>query len=147
MLTTLHSAIACSALCLSNCIKLQYTDDVTYHTWLAGIWALPEMMFGIVVACLPVARPFVRHLAQSRFYKTISSSLQGLTTTRTRTSGGKKPETYNLNDSSEISAWPPKGKTGMTWVHAAYGGGLISNSSKGMRVDTTIETSVEEIQL
>ncbi|KAK7745868.1 hypothetical protein SLS53_002586 [Cytospora paraplurivora] len=91
--------------------------------------------------------PFLRHLAQSKFYKTIASSLQGLTTNRTRTRGGKKPEAYKLSDSNEISAWPPQAKTGMTWVDAAYGGGLISSPNKGLRVDTTIETSVEEGQL
>lgn len=149
VLTIPQSAIASSVIRLNYCVQLHHSDDIAYYTWLSGIWALPETMFGILVACLPVFRPFVRHLAEGKLYKAISSSLQWLVTNRTRAPGGlKQPEAYKLSDSNEVIAWPPKAKTGMTWVEAAYGGGLISSSSNyGLRVDTTIETSVEEIQL
>ena len=138
-------AIGSAVTRLYYCVKLEHTEDVSYYTWLAGIWAFPEIMFGIMVASLPAFRPFFREFAKSKFYKTISSSLQKIATlsaTRTRTWNRRKGDISD--DSNEMNPWPPtngKSGPGMTWVHAAYGG--ETGSTEGLRVNTTIETSIE----
>lgn len=138
------SAIISSAVRLNYCIKLQHSKDLTYYSWLAGIWALPEIMFGIVVACLPAFKPFFKNLAQSQFFTDISSSLKRLTT-KSKTGGGKGTTAYMLDD--RVSAWPPSAGSGKTWVHAAYGDTTNWESREGLRVDTSIETSVEQARL
>ncbi|KAI1820012.1 hypothetical protein F4861DRAFT_94940 [Xylaria intraflava] len=68
--------------CISAIIRLAYTvelyvnqADLTYYTWYAGIWTLPEMAGGIVVACLPVTRIFYQEVSQSKAASSISLAL------------------------------------------------------------------------
>ena len=53
---------------------LKNTHDVTYYAWFAGIWTLPEMAAGFVVASLPVARIFFDHLINVGVFSRIASS-------------------------------------------------------------------------
>ncbi|KAI0015070.1 hypothetical protein F4780DRAFT_765759 [Xylariomycetidae sp. FL0641] len=46
-------------------VKLQHTEDVTYYAWQVGIWTMPELAGGFVVASLSVAKKFFCSLAET----------------------------------------------------------------------------------
>lgn len=63
-----------------------------------GVWALIEMDFGIIVACLPAAGAFFRSLGQSSLASAISSSLRGMTTWKRMSAGQDGTAGYSLED-------------------------------------------------
>lgn len=140
-------AIVSSVVRLHYSIELEHTEDGAYCTWLAGIWTLPEIMCGIVVASIPSFQPFFREMGQSGFYKRVSSSWQRVATriiTRARTRNLHRG--HISNDSNELSSLPPENDTpgsGRTWVRAVYGGEVTSTSMEGLRGNTTFERSNE----
>lgn len=89
--------------CVSSTIRLyygivlQYADDKTWYTWLISMWALPEMVFGIFVTCVPVAGVFVHSAGNSKLYKAISSSIEGIRAWG-GTRGGQDSSRYVLED-------------------------------------------------
>lgn len=141
-------AIIASVVRLYYSVELALTKDVAYYSWLAGVCAFAEITFGILVASLPAWGPFFLEFSRSNFYKAILSSLQRIATrTVTRTRIWTKRKGHTSNDSYEMGSWPPNNGRfgfGMTWVHAANGGEAVSGSMEGLRVHTTIETSVEQ---
>ncbi|KAK4112254.1 hypothetical protein N656DRAFT_681748, partial [Canariomyces notabilis] len=56
----LIAAFACAsaAVRLYYAVLLQHSTDITYYSWFAGAWTLPEISLGIVVGCLSVTRAF-----------------------------------------------------------------------------------------
>lgn len=63
---------------LSYAIKLYRATDLTYYTWLTGVWTLPEMASGIIVACLPVVGKFFQGVKETRAFSRVGSSLKSL---------------------------------------------------------------------
>lgn len=135
------SAIASAVVRLYYCIELQRTDDTTYYSWLAGMWALAEITFGFLVACLPAFPQFFRKVTQSRFFVSITSLLQSM---RTRPSkvGGRSSGGYILEE--QPSAWPPT-STGQTKasIQATYGGETRSGSDERLTTTSAREPWVE----
>ncbi|KAK1148134.1 hypothetical protein N8T08_010773 [Aspergillus melleus] len=88
----LHKKIAVSAVffvgifaCVSSVVRLAYTvhlyqtDNKSYYSYLAGVWTLPELASGIIVACLPVIPRFIQHLPiHTSIHDTGHSKLQVL---------------------------------------------------------------------
>lgn len=66
------------------------SDDVTWYSWLMGVWGLVEMDLGIIVACLPVFGAFWRSLRQSTFYTNASRSLMGITSWKKMTTDDRR---------------------------------------------------------
>ncbi|KAL8654373.1 MAG: hypothetical protein Q9210_001533 [Variospora velana] len=61
-----------------SAIKLYTHHDITYYPRFTGLWTHPEMVSGILVACLPVSPKFFQKLQQTRFFSQLGSSLQSL---------------------------------------------------------------------
>ena len=61
---------------LSYGAKLYQATDVTYYSWYDGLWTLPEMAGGIIVACLPVLPRFFQGLKEMETLSKIKSSLE-----------------------------------------------------------------------
>jgi hypothetical protein len=55
-------ACVASAIRLYHAVLLDTATDQTYRGALMGKWSEPELMFGFLVACLPVVPNFVRHI-------------------------------------------------------------------------------------
>lgn len=140
-------AISSSVVRLYYSVELEHTEDVAYYSWLAGVWSLPEIMFGSVVASLPGFRPLFREIGHSSFYKKASSSLQRVATRITTQARTRNLHRGHIsNDSNELSSLPPENDTpgsGMTWVSAVYGGEVTSTSMEGLRGNTTFERSIQ----
>jgi hypothetical protein len=122
-------------------VLLEHSKDLAYYNWLAGIWTLPEIMFGIVVACLPAFRPFIRNIAQSKVYIALANSLKSLTM-RSTTQTGHSMSGYMLDDQS--TPWPPSGQaSAQTWAKASKaphnsGRENDSSSTQGLYANTTV---------
>ncbi|KAL9012830.1 MAG: hypothetical protein Q9173_002422 [Seirophora scorigena] len=100
-------ACVASIVRLGYAIKLYIHHDITYYSWLTGLWTHPEMASGILVACLPVSLKFFQKLQQTRFFSQIGLSLQSLLGF---TSNGSKRSTKGHSASQQISprraSWP-----------------------------------------
>ncbi|RAL14348.1 uncharacterized protein BO97DRAFT_433014 [Aspergillus homomorphus CBS 101889] len=64
----------------SSIIRLVYTvllytttNNLSYYSWMAGVWTLPEIACGIIAGCLPSLARFFRHLARSTFLAELRS--------------------------------------------------------------------------
>jgi hypothetical protein len=129
-------------------VKLALTKDVAYYSWLAAVCAFAEITFGILVASLPAWGPFFLEFSRSMFYKVITSCVRKTVAgTVTRARFWSKPNDHTSNELYEMGSWPPNNERlgfGMTWIHAKSGGHALSGSMEGLRVYTTIETSVEQ---
>jgi hypothetical protein len=68
--------------------------DATWYTWLTGVWALVEMDFGIIVACMPAAAAFFRGMGHSSWFTTF----KGLTSWRKMTGNGQEKSGYAMED-------------------------------------------------
>ncbi|KAH8432810.1 uncharacterized protein LDX57_010439 [Aspergillus melleus] len=92
----LHKKIAVSAVffvgifaCVSSVVRLAYTvhlyqtDNKSYYSYLAGVWTLPELASGIIVACLPVIPRFVRSVDPNNRLSRLGASVQELLSTVT----------------------------------------------------------------
>ncbi|KAI1753690.1 hypothetical protein F4782DRAFT_495359 [Xylaria castorea] len=85
--------------CVSSAVRLAYAvvvlqhhNDITYYTWHTGIWTLPELSAGIVVACLPVARKFAYRVSESGVFISLTSTLK----TRSNASKSKIERTTRI---------------------------------------------------
>lgn len=56
------SACAASAVKLVYSVKVRETQDLTYYTWVMGLWTHPEEACGILAACMPVYPKFFQSL-------------------------------------------------------------------------------------
>lgn len=74
----LNSACIFSVGRLAYAIKLYYNVDVTYYSWVAGLWTYPEMKFEIIAACSPVSPKFFQRLGQTWLYSRIKSSINSV---------------------------------------------------------------------
>jgi hypothetical protein len=85
----LIAAFACAsaAVRLYYAVLLQHSTDITYYSWFAGAWTLPEISLGIVVGCLSVTRAFFHNTGQSRVLSTVAMSLRNWTNRRGSRSG------------------------------------------------------------
>ncbi|KAI0377393.1 hypothetical protein F5Y04DRAFT_285032 [Hypomontagnella monticulosa] len=72
-------ASVCAAVRFAYAVILQSQTDVTYYTWLAGVWTLPEMTAAIVVACVPVIKGFVKSVFEIEFFSRIVLSIKRVT--------------------------------------------------------------------
>lgn len=91
-----------------------------------GVWALIEMDFGIIVACLPAAGAFFRSLGQSSLASAISSSLRGMTTWKRMSAGQDGTAGYSLEDRKHVDPYldtersgsqkSSGGAQGISWV-------------------------------
>ena len=66
----------CSIVRLSYATKLYRSTDITYFGWYDGVWAIPEMASGIIVACLPLLAKFFQGLQEMGTLTKIKSSLK-----------------------------------------------------------------------
>ncbi|KAI4089059.1 MAG: hypothetical protein LQ344_005630 [Seirophora lacunosa] len=100
-------ACVASIVRLGYAIKLYTHHDITYYSWLTGLWTHPEMASGILVACLPVSAKFFQKLQQTHFFSQIGLSLQSLLRF---TSSGSKRSTKGHSTSQQLSpqraSWP-----------------------------------------
>ncbi|KAJ2985762.1 hypothetical protein NUW58_g5360 [Xylaria curta] len=136
-------ACAASAVRLYYAVELRDHHDVSYYAWYAGIWTLPEMGCGILVAALPVAGSFSRHLKQSKLFSSIASSFRGFTSRRElvveqSNSADVDKEVPNVywRRQSKRPAW--MGTIGSTFSQ------LDSGSVTGLRPGRRTGTSLEE---
>lgn len=128
-------------------MKLAITTDVSYYSWLAGVWAFAEITFGILVAAIPAWGPFFLEFSRGNLYKAVSSFLQRMATrTATRARTWSKHKGNTSIESHEMGAWPPANARfgGMTLIHATHDDRAMAGSTEGLRVHTTIETSIEQ---
>lgn len=95
-----NSACVASVVRLVYAVKLYTNTDLTYYSWLAGVWTHPEMASGVIVACLPVSPKFFQMLQHTRFFSRIGSSLQSLL--RSTNIGGRR-STGNDSASKQLS--------------------------------------------
>lgn len=112
-------AISSAAIRLHYTIELIRSNDETWYTWIMGVWSLVEMDFGIIIACLPAASAFYRHLSQSKFISSIFTTLRGLTTWK-RMSAGQDIAGHILEDSKHVDPYletegSPKSTQGISW--------------------------------
>ncbi|KAI1827654.1 hypothetical protein F4861DRAFT_492070 [Xylaria intraflava] len=114
----LVAIIACvsSAFRLVYAVMLQNQDDVIYYTWLAGIWSLPELASGIMVACLPVARKFAYRMFETRMFMGIASSL-GITL-----NNASKSKITNVNSNHLSGSHRVIVSTHSGWAGRSYNG-------------------------
>ncbi|KAI1103638.1 hypothetical protein F4804DRAFT_352796 [Jackrogersella minutella] len=127
--------------CVSSVVRLSYAVifqhqlDVTYYSWLAGIWTLPEMASGIAVACLPVVRGFFVSLAQSQMFSRITSSVKRFTSRSKSSSNSNASKDQSEDQDVELATGP---KWDRAWVKAYGVPGLTSlpesQSVTGFRV-------------
>ena len=61
---------------LSYGVKLYRATDRTYYGWYTGLWTIPEIAAGIIVACLPVLPRFFQGLKEMGTLSKIKSSLK-----------------------------------------------------------------------
>lgn len=52
--------------------------DKTYYSWIEGQWVLPELISGIIVACVPVFPRFLGSLQGTLVFSRLSSTLRSL---------------------------------------------------------------------
>lgn len=71
-------ACVCSILRLSYAVRLYRATDLTYYSWVTGVWTYPEMASGIIVGCLPVSAKFFQGLKERRMFSKFGSSLKSL---------------------------------------------------------------------
>ncbi|KAL8786451.1 MAG: hypothetical protein Q9213_002767 [Squamulea squamosa] len=101
--------------CVASIVRLGYAsklythEDITYYSWVTGVWTHPEMAAGIIVACLPVSPKFFQGLQQTRFFSQIDFSLQSLlrSTNRKRTKG--RSVSHQISPGGTVGqgkAWP-----------------------------------------
>ncbi|KNG88687.1 hypothetical protein ANOM_003110 [Aspergillus nomiae NRRL 13137] len=71
--------------CVSSIVKLAFAvslmqnkENVSYYSWLEGVWPQPEIASGIVVACLPVLPKLFNSLKQNNRIARMNKSLQVL---------------------------------------------------------------------
>lgn len=74
------------------------SNDTTWYTWLTGVWALVEMDFGVIVACMPALAAFFRSIGNSRWY----ISFKELTTWRRMTGDGEGGSGYTMENRKGI---------------------------------------------
>ncbi|KAI2779219.1 hypothetical protein F4815DRAFT_500560 [Daldinia loculata] len=74
-------ACVSSTICIFYSVVLQRQSDDTYYTWFTGLWTLLEMAAGFAVACLPVAKAFVKNLSKAGGFSSIASSTRKVTST------------------------------------------------------------------
>jgi len=55
--------------------NLHILHQITYYSWVAGLWTYPEMTSEIIAACLPVSPKFFQRLGQTWLYSRIKSSI------------------------------------------------------------------------
>lgn len=101
-------AIACSVIRLYYCVLQQQSNDLTYNGWLAGIWTMPEITLGIIVACMPSFRLFWSSVAKGGVLSTISSSL--------RSWGNTASEMRSVPDEVLLEEQPIS-RPSRTWSH------------------------------
>ncbi|KAI2629150.1 hypothetical protein GGS26DRAFT_115623 [Hypomontagnella submonticulosa] len=138
-------ACACAAVRLYYAVLLQHNDDITYYSWYAGVWTLPEMASGFFVACLPVARKFINVIGQTRLFSGLKSSfgslaslVKPLSTQNTAGYASEVPKGSNLSQSHSRKPWAKAyGVSGSFSL-------LDSDSVKGVKVENTFGTSLEE---
>ncbi|KAK9413399.1 putative G-protein coupled receptors family 1 profile domain-containing protein [Seiridium unicorne] len=135
-------ACVASAIRLVYTVQLQHSPDITYYTWFCGLWSIPEMACGIVVACLPVSKGFINSLSQNKAISGIASSLRKLTTWTNSTTShsmgssmAKFPRERNSNEAKS----PKQAKS---WTRAYGIAGLFSQnysaSATGLRTSDSI---------
>lgn len=112
--------------------------------WISGIWVVPEIMFGMLVASLTAFRPLLRKISETKIYQSITSSLKDLTTgSNSSTLKGQSSSGYVLDE--QTSSWPPTSDSSKAWAKASDSAPETdASSSRGFFVNTTIEMSVED---
>ena len=100
---TLISACACSIGRLSYAVKVYRSADITYYSWYTGLWTLPELAFGIVVACLPLLPKFLQGLKETATPSKIVVSLKSLLKSINVTSRGST-DNYSAGKSTNSNA-------------------------------------------
>lgn len=80
---------------LSYTVKLYHATDITYYTWLTGVWTYPEMVSGILAACLPVSAKFFQALKDSKPVSRLGSSLKQLVSSGAFTGQGSTSDRSN----------------------------------------------------
>ncbi|PWY90565.1 hypothetical protein BO94DRAFT_30427 [Aspergillus sclerotioniger CBS 115572] len=90
--------------CVSAVVRVVYTvlllnatNNISYYSYLAGIWTLPELACGIIAGCLPSMPKFLRSLRQSSIVSKWRCWLQKLLSTVVR---------QQQTTSVEASVWP-----------------------------------------
>ncbi|KAF2230323.1 hypothetical protein EV356DRAFT_536477 [Viridothelium virens] len=93
--------------CVSSIVHLFYTcklltaTDVTYNSWLTGLWTYPELGSGIMIASLPVSGKFYQNLKE-----------------KTRSLLGKKSQLDHFRGQGSLH--PSSGTRSRTWLAANY---------------------------
>lgn len=105
------SACVCSIIRLSFAIRLYETTDITYYSWLTGLWTYPEMASGILVACLPVSPKFFQALNEKGAFSKVRTSLKSLLTF-TIVSSQKSADSNTAEDQTSLN--------GPMFRHAKY---------------------------
>ncbi|RAK98173.1 uncharacterized protein BO80DRAFT_427661 [Aspergillus ibericus CBS 121593] len=98
--------------CVAGIVRLAYiillfktSNNISYFSYVVGIWTLPEMAFGIIAGCLPSCPKFFQAVSQSAARSKWGSSLQNI-----RSGAGKRSK-QSSNDSHTVDseAQRPKG--------------------------------------
>ncbi|KAH8435317.1 uncharacterized protein LDX57_012947 [Aspergillus melleus] len=127
----LVGVMACTAsvVRLAYTVVLMKTKNISYYAYLSGIWTIPELSMGIVVACLPVLPKFIKSLDPSHRLSRIGSSLQGMFSGGSRSLSRSRSHNYS-SDRTERNNAPytsiQRGKDG--WSDSLP---LVSTSSRG----------------
>ncbi|TRX97450.1 hypothetical protein FHL15_001728 [Xylaria flabelliformis] len=133
--------------CVSSAVRLAYAvvlrrqNDIIYYTWYAGIWTLPELSAGIVVACLPVARKFAYRVAESRVFISLTSTLKpGSNASKSKIEKGNSNDTPDSNKpASDHPSWS------RSWTRKNRANGFFSrlngSSLSGIPTRDTFGTS------
>ena len=136
----LNSACVASVVRLVYAVKLYTHTDLTYYSWLAGVWTHPEMASGVIVACLPVSPKFFQMVQNTRLFSHIGSSLQSLL--RSASIGGRG-STGNESSSKHIS--PQKvfryGKTGPRSYEMLSGRQVFDDGKAAQSSNGTVDAS------
>ncbi|THC98614.1 hypothetical protein EYZ11_001892 [Aspergillus tanneri] len=103
-------AVACAAsiVRLAYTVVLYHTDNVSYYSFLAGLWTIPELSMGIMVACLPVMPRFFKSFDPEQRLTCLGSSLQD------SLSGGTRHRSQHSKTASKTSypnGGPGKGES------------------------------------
>ncbi|KAI1481231.1 hypothetical protein F4774DRAFT_374713 [Daldinia eschscholtzii] len=94
-------ACACSGLSLFYSIRFHHQSDDTYNIWFISMGDLSEIAAGFAVACLPVARIFLKSLPKVRAVSDITSYMRAKTWSRSSTyQDGSRNELENQENSS-----------------------------------------------
>ncbi|KAA8644655.1 uncharacterized protein ATNIH1004_008861 [Aspergillus tanneri] len=106
----LVGAMACAAsiVRLAYTVVLYHTDNVSYYSFLAGLWTIPELSMGIMVACLPVMPRFFKSFDPEQRLTCLGSSLQD------SLSGGTRHRSQHSKTASKTSypnGGPGKGES------------------------------------